>query len=100
MTSRQLLMKWSNMLGDDIGAISSSGTKEKVDEIFINLDTRVPKLTNDQIAIIWKYFEYVRKVYPNANMSISEDSLQNNEDSDSDDETGDIISIKLESNHD
>lgn len=73
MTTVQLFTLWGNLGGDSFGSINTSGPISFIREIWITFDTiRVSQLTDDQAVIIWKYFNSVRKFYPNANMTIME----------------------------
>lgn len=87
MSNTQLFAMWQNLGGDNFGSISTSGPELYIREIWINFDTaRMSQLTDDQVVIIWKYFNSVRKIYPNANMTILEVDKNDDAESDTDDE--------------
>lgn len=86
MSTSQIFAMWESLGGEKFGSINTSGPISFIREIWITFDTiRVSQLTDDQIVIIWKYFNSVRKIYPNANMTIMEVS-ENDDDDDTDDE--------------
>jgi hypothetical protein len=94
MIDAEVSQKWNDIGGEKIASINTTVSctmggntfTANLSEIWLNFDTKqIKKLSRKQVWIIWKYFEYIRKIYPNATMEIME--VNKNTDDDYDDET-------------